>query len=430
MFTLSSYPRAIVHIDADAFFVTCEQALHPELKGKKVVCGQERGIAAAMSYEAKAAGVTRGMRFSDIKKLCPDVIFLPSDYETYSLFSKRMFEIIRRFSGLVEEYSIDEAFIDITGLQRPQRMSYKQIAETMQQTIVRELGISVSVGLAPTKVLAKVASSFRKPMGLVCIPGKKAHEFLRALSVGNVWGIGPQTTSHCRQLGIVTALDFANKHTEWIAKNFTKPHQEIHRELRGELVYDICAEEKTRYVSISKTKTFTPISSDRAYVWAQLVTNIENACIKARRHSLSAREMVIFLKTQSFNTEGKKIKLSRVSNIPHELLLIAQGLFDTVFEEGVDYRATGVVLTDLTEQNSVQMDMFESRMKTEHMQNLYEAVDNLSKKYGKHTVHTTASLSAHTNTQHHGARDTSSQRIRELLQGETKRQHVGIPYIA
>jgi DNA polymerase-4/DNA polymerase V len=105
-------------MDADAFFASCEQAIHPELRGKPVVTGRERGIVAAASYEAKGRGVKRGMGLFDVKKVCPDVILLPSDYETYSLFSVRMFEILRRFSPDVEEYSIDEAFVDLTGLRR------------------------------------------------------------------------------------------------------------------------------------------------------------------------------------------------------------------------------------------------------------------------------------------------------------------------
>src|SRR5512140_1486104 len=120
----SSFPRALVHIDCDAFFASCEQALHPEYRGKPVVTGKERGIVAAASYEAKAKGVARGVPLWEVKKLCPDAIIVPSDYETYSLFSKRMFEIMRRFTDLVEEYSIDEAFVDVTGLRRPLRASY------------------------------------------------------------------------------------------------------------------------------------------------------------------------------------------------------------------------------------------------------------------------------------------------------------------
>src|SRR5512137_2234027 len=175
---ISSWPRAIIHLDADAFFASCEQAIHPELKGRPVVTGKERGIVAAASYEAKARGVQRGVRLSDVKKICPDAVILPSDYETYSLFSVRMFEILRRFSPDVEEYSIDEAFVDLTGLRRSFHGSYEHIAESARQAIHRELGITVSAGVSLSKVLAKIGSKHRKPDGLTMIPGRDIHRLL------------------------------------------------------------------------------------------------------------------------------------------------------------------------------------------------------------------------------------------------------------
>ena len=128
-FTLHSFPRAILHVDGDAFFVACEVAKNPALRGKPVVTGGERGIASAMSYEAKRRGITRAMRISEMKKICPDVIILPSDYETYSLYSMRMYAIVRRYTPAVEEYSIDECFADLTGLRRSLRMSYEEMAQ-------------------------------------------------------------------------------------------------------------------------------------------------------------------------------------------------------------------------------------------------------------------------------------------------------------
>src|SRR3989337_3003096 len=169
LLTISSWPRAIMHIDADAFFASCEQAIHPELRGRPVICGKERGIVAAASYEAKARGVQRGVRLSDVKKLCPDAVILPSDYETYSLFSVRMFEILRRFSPDVEEYSIDEAFVDLTGLRRSFHGPYELIAEKMRAAVKQELGITVSAGVSLSKVLAKIGSKHKKPDGLTMI---------------------------------------------------------------------------------------------------------------------------------------------------------------------------------------------------------------------------------------------------------------------
>ena len=121
---LASFPQAILHVDGDAFFTSVEQAMHPTLKGRPVVSGKERGIIACASYEAKALGIKRGVGLWEARKKCPDLVVLPSDYESYSIYSKRMFEIMRRFTPVVEEYSIDEGFADITGLRRLHHMSY------------------------------------------------------------------------------------------------------------------------------------------------------------------------------------------------------------------------------------------------------------------------------------------------------------------
>jgi len=199
--TLHSFPRALLHIDGDAFFASCEQAHDPQLKGKPVVTGKERGITASMSYEAKARGVTRGMRLFEVKRLCPEAIILPSDYETYSLLSQRLFAIVRRFTPEVEQYSIDEVFADLTGLRRPLRMSYEQMAATIKHELDTELGFTFSVGLAPNKVLAKIASKWQKPSGLTTIPGHDIHLFLRDLPVDKVWGIGSNTAALLQKHG-------------------------------------------------------------------------------------------------------------------------------------------------------------------------------------------------------------------------------------
>ncbi|MDD5671122.1 MAG: DNA polymerase IV, partial [Candidatus Omnitrophica bacterium] len=142
--SIRSFASPIVHIDCDAFFTSVEQALKPELRGHPVVTGKERGIVACASYEAKAIGVQRPMRIFEARKICPGLICLPSDYETYSLYSRRLFGIIRRFTPIVEEYSIDEAFAELSGLRRIYRTDYVQIAWQIKQSLQKELGLTVS----------------------------------------------------------------------------------------------------------------------------------------------------------------------------------------------------------------------------------------------------------------------------------------------
>lgn len=261
IFSLSSWPRAIVHIDGDAFFTSCEEAIHPELRGKALITGGERGIVACASYPAKKLGIKRGVPLAEARKICPGLIVLPSDYETYSLFSQRMFNIMRRFTPDVEEYSIDEAFADLTGMRRLLRSSYEEIVLKMKKEIERELGITVSVGLSITKVLAKIASKHQKPSGVTIIKGRDIASCLGNLPVEKIWGIGPATTNYLAKMGIRYALEFAQLPEKKVREKFTKPGVEIWQELRGESVYPVTAEEKSSYRSISKTKTFAPPTS-------------------------------------------------------------------------------------------------------------------------------------------------------------------------
>ncbi len=427
--SLSSWPRAIMHIDADAFFASCEQAIHPALKGRPVVTGKERGIVAAASYEAKAKGVSRGVRLSDVKKICPDAVILPSDYETYSLFSVRMFEILRRFSPDVEEYSIDEAFVDLTGLRRSYHGSYEQIAEKMRKTIETELGITVSAGVSLTKVLAKLGSKHKKPDGLTMIPGRDVHLYLDKLPVEKVWGIGPNTAALLNKHGIMTALQFARQEEGFLDKYLSKPYREIWHELNGRSVLPVTTETKSAYQSISKAKTFTPPSTNEEFVFAQLSKNLENACIKARRYNLAATRVSIFLRKQDFTGSGVELKLSKPTAYPVELFGLVREGFHKLFEMKAPYRQTGVVLSGLVSESGIQYTLFDDTTKIEKMAKIYESIDKLSRKYGKHAVQHGASLPAKLQAQHEGERGDVPMRKNNLFRGENKRQRLGLPLL-
>lgn len=429
-FSIRSYPKAILHVDGDSFFASCEVALNPKLKGKPVITGKERGIVSAMTYEAKARGVTRGMRFFEVKKVCPDAIILPSDYETYSIFSRRMYAIVRRYTPEVEEYSIDECFADLTGLKRSLGMTYQEMAEKIKYDLEHELGMTFSVGLGPTKVIAKIASKWNKPSGLTFIPGKEIHEYLVKLPIGKVWGIGPSTAAHMFKLGIRTALDFASRDEVWVKEKLSKPYLEIWYELRGVSVHSInSAQSKDDYQSISKTRTFTPPSSDRAFVFSQLSKNIENACIKARRHGLAAKEISFYLKTQHFSYQGLEIKLTQPVSVPNEVTKAVSLHFNKVFKPGTLYRATGITLRKLAPESHEQLDLFGKSTEIKGITQLYKAIDKVSLKYGKHSVFLGSSLVAMNDAQHKTERGDQPERRRYILKGETMRQRLAIPYL-
>lgn len=423
-----SWPRALIHVDGDAFFASCEQAVNPSLKGKPVITGKERNIVAAASYEAKALGISRRMTLWDAKKLCPELVILPSDYETYSLFSKRMYEIMRRYTPTVEEYSIDEGFADITGLRRVHHCSYLEIAQEMQETIINELGIGVSVGVSLTKTLAKVASKLKKPKGFTIISGRDRETVLAKIPIETVWNVGPNTAALLQQFGTRTALDFANKPEEFVHKILSKPGIESWHELNGRVMWELNTEEKQEYQMISKTKTFTPPSSNKEFVFAQLMKNVESACMKARRFNQAATRITVFLKFQNHQSTGVEANLVRASCYPKELLQPLHGLFEQLFSPGVLYRATGVVLSGLVSAAPLQTSLFEQTNAVVETRRLYAAIDSLRDKYGKYAVHHAVSLPAQ-KTQHLTSRGDVPVRKTLLLKGETKRQRLPLPLV-
>ncbi|HNZ31942.1 MAG TPA: DNA polymerase IV [Smithellaceae bacterium] len=427
IFSLQAWPRAIAHIDGDAFFTSCEEAIHPELRGKPIITGGERGIVACASYPAKKLGVKRGVPLHEARKICPGLIILPSDYETYSLFSQRMFDIMRRFTPDVEEYSIDEAFSDITGMRLLWRASYEEIAMNMKKAIEKEMSITVSVGLSITKVLAKVASKHQKPAGMTVIKGRDIPDYLRDLPVDKIWGIGNATTNYLAKMGIRYALEFAQMPEKTVLQKFTKPGVEIWQELRGKSVYPVTAGEKSSYASISKTKTFAPPTSNAEYLFAQLMRNIESACIKARRYSLAPSKIVVFLKKNDFNTVGREVKLSRPCASPLEFSGTIHDLFDACYCPKDVYRATGVILLDLEADTNIQYTLFDNPVQAEKIKDLYHVADELGQKFGKHTVHLGSSHLI--DKLGKGRRGTPTIREQTQMLGETNRRHLGLPLL-
>lgn len=425
--TLSGLPRAIVHADCDAFFASVEQALRPELKGRPVITGKERGIASAMSYEAKRRGVVRGMRLSEIKKICPDAILLPSDYETYSLFSKRFHGILRRFTPDVEEYSIDEAFCDISGLRRMHHTSYENIAQKIKDTAERELGITVSVGLSLTKSLAKICSKEKKPSGFTCVKGYELHEFLKKMPTGRVCGFGANTVSLLAKHGITTVLDYIRRPEIFAKKLLGKIGTELWHELRGDLVYPLATSQDKHQASLGKTKTFTPPSSDRDFVKAQALRNLESAFIKLRRHRLSAGTISLYLTEERYRSFGASAELTRPTSATLEAVPVVSKMFDEIFAEGLRYRRAGVVLQDLTANTELQFDFFEDPCRIRAMRKVSEVMDAVNSVYGKHTLHLGVTDAVRRFSQHLGERGDTAARKLNLLKGETFRRRLAIP---
>ncbi len=261
------------------------------------------------------------------------------------------------------------------------------------------------------------------------ISGRDIHRYLQDLPIEKVWGIGPNTAAFLRKFGITSALDFARKDERFVEQHLSKPYQEIWHELNGRSVYPVVTESKSAYQSISKAKTFTPASLDEAFVFAQLAKNLENACIKARRYKLAATRLVVFLRTQEFTSSGVEIKLSRPTAYPAELFGPLREGFSRAYRPRTPYRQTGVVLAGLIAESATQYGLFDDAAKIEKMGRIYGIVDELSEKFGKHTVQHAASLPTKQQAQHEGARGDAPQRTSELFRGENKRQRLGLPLL-
>ncbi len=431
-FTEHSFPRAILHFDGDSFFASVEQAMNYRLRGLPVVTGAERGAATALSIEAKRLGLNRGMSMKDILAKCPQVIVVSSDYTAYSLYARRMYAIVRRYTPVVEEYSIDECFADITGLRPFYNLRYEEIAQMIKRDLETSLGITFGVGLGSSKVMAKIGSKFRKPAGFTTIPARDIPQFLKNIPVGNLWGIGFAMALKLQNLGIVTALDFAQKNEGWLRDNhMAKPYREIWFELRGGCVRELSTEHRASddIGSIIKTRTFAPPNSDRAFVLSQLSKNIERACRKARGHKVKTGAVGVMLKTQEFLYRNVEVTLPIPTNDPAYILQHVQKYFDRMFVPNVLYRATGISLRSIVGEKGATFDLFGETEKTEESSKLLEAVDSLNKRYGKETIGLALSLKAVNHQEPDRARNVGRRTSFVHLPIEQRKKTIDLPFL-
>ncbi|MEN9551866.1 MAG: hypothetical protein RI935_243 [Candidatus Parcubacteria bacterium] len=380
--------KVILHMDGDAFFVAVEVAKNPKLKGLPVVTGAERGIASAFSYEAKALGITRAMPIQKIKRQFPQVIVLDGDYKSYSKYSRAMFDIVRRYADDVEEYSIDECFAELTGLDKPLKMTYLEIAERIKKEVNEELGLSVTIGMAPTKVLAKVASKWVKPNGLTVITVDTASDFLKTFPVEKVWGIGPKTAESLKRKGVLTANDFVSKDERWVNANFSSNYLDLWKELRGISVMKVNQEMKSSYSSIQRMHTFHPATDDTKFLLMQLSKHVEDVCAQARRYSLVPKKFMIVLRDKTLRFSQLPVTLHEPTNAPEIILGLVQEKLGELLVKGMTYRATGITLQNLSKKNDVQTTLFDlADTKSDKFEEIHKSLDALENKFGKHVVH-------------------------------------------
>ncbi len=380
----------IIHLDGDAFFAAVEIAKDHHLRGKPVVVGQERGIATAMSYEAKRMGITRGMPIFEVRKRFPQVIIRHSDFESYGSFSKRAIHIVRSYIARVEEYSIDECFGEFP----PYEREYEKIGQAIKKDIQKMLGVTFSVGIAQTKVLAKVASKRNKPNGFTMLWPELVSEYLRKVPIGGVWGIGPQTSQAIQRQGVNTALEFSLMKEERVKELFSRPIVEIWHELNGVSIFSVrSSSEIEPRKSIQDTRSFGPATSNKKILLAELSHHTEEVCESARKDGLVGNGISFFLKSKSGQYFRTEFILPQPTSLPQEIIPHIFKRIDAIYSPYFIYKATGVTLSNLKRGLGKQDDLFGESKKKKSIQKVYDAVDRVNRKHGLQGVSLASSLS-------------------------------------
>ncbi len=373
--------NTILHVDGDAFFAMCEVSRRPDLRNKPVVVGRERGIVTAATYEAKALGISRATPIFEVRSRFPQVTILPSDFELYAQVSKRMYAIVRRYAPLVEEYGTDECFADLSLLSNP-----IEDAHRIKEELQNELNITFSLGIGPTKVLAKLASKHKKPDGFWVITEENRKECLLQTPVQYVWGLGPKTSARLQGMGILTSLQFTELPRARVQDLFNAPVVDLWDELNGESVLAVDFVNANDQKSIQRTRSFNPPTTDPRVLFSELSQHVENGCRKARRLGTVATHASFFLKTQAFRFHTGDVKLSAPTNNPSDILPLLRTEFLRVYKPSTLYRTTGITLSGLREPASLQQNLFDSTHTHEHSQKLMQAIDHLEHKFGEHAV--------------------------------------------
>ena len=382
--------KYIALIDCDSFFVSCERRLNPELNNIPVsVVSGERGCVISRSREAKMLGVPMGIPLFQAVEKYPECIYITANHYAYTKISKQVMDILKSFSPHTEIYSIDEAFVDFTGLTKLYKKNYYQLAKDLQTKIMEETSIPVSIGVSRTKTLAKLASDKSKRTRThICLAGRgKTRELLSHTEIQEVWGIGRKLGVKLRGLGVRTALDFVEKNDGWIKKRFGKNGLAIKAELSGIMTSPVSSEVELPK-SISDTKSFLEFSSDLKFLKNELSIHIHEVCTRLRKINCKAGTIGVILKTKDFQTLYMKTKLKFLTDFEFDISKEAFLLLEGMFRPDVLYRSVGIVLEDFNSCEEEQLLLFNNNEKREQNEKLGKSLDRLEKKFGRNIVRT------------------------------------------
>lgn len=382
--------KVIALVDCDSFFVSCEQKRNPDLKGKAVcVLSNSDGCVISRSREAKKMGVRMGEPYFMAKKEHPKAIYITADHEYYSEVSHKVMSILKEFSPFAQVYSIDEAFVDLTGLTRLYKKNYYKLAIFLREKILQEADIPVSIGVSSTKTLSKLASDKAKNHsdGVYLIGKRKIIQELRHTNIEEIWGIGRRLTLRLKQNGILTAQELLSASDSWIDKNIGIHGLEMKHELSGEMVSAVTNEEKFPK-SIQNTRAFGIFTSDFNFIKNELNRHIHTSCRKLRCYDTKCLQIGVMLRTKDFKVFYTKKDLTAPTDFELEISNIAIELLKEIYNPNIIYRSTGVILEKIGEQGTEQLSLYSDTIFEEKKKKLTKCFDKLESRFGKNIVQT------------------------------------------
>jgi DNA polymerase-4 len=341
-------PRAIVHLDLDAFYAAVEVLERPDLAGKPVLVGarpEERGVVAAASYPARAFGIRSAMPMHRALALCPDAIVLSPRHPLYRDYSRRVMAILHQTSPVVEQMSIDEAYLDLSD-QVADWETAVEIAGGLQRRVSEEVGLSASLGVATNKLVAKVASDRDKPGGLTVVrPGEEA-AFLAPLPVRVLWGVGPVTAQKLAKMGVETVGDLAKLPEEELRARFGRHGVDMARQAQGIDERPVVTEHEPK--SVSQERTFARDLRDAAVLKRQLWRLSQGVGRRLKRAELAAGTVAIKLRYADFTTLTRQMRLAVPTDDERMIYRAALILLRRAWQRGRPVRLLGVAGRDLS----------------------------------------------------------------------------------
>ena len=380
--------RIIALVDCDCFFVSCERKDNPDLQGKPVCVmtgASNKGIIVSRAKEAKALGIKMGAPYFQVKPQFPDAICIPARMHRYAEISKEVMDCIKTFSPDVEVTSVDEAYIDLTSLDKVYKSTYTDIIKNIRKTVWDKVGIPVSIGLGTSKTLAKLASDKAKSNnGIFVIPPDKILDIVGEMPIEDVCGIGRKNSEHMKFSGIFTIKDFVEKENGWIRKAFGINGLNLKSELTGIATSPVNSEQ-TAPQSIQITRSFEDFTQSLEYLEHQLNGHVHTACQKLRHWNGFCQTVEVMLRTKDFKYYAVEAKLENPTNGDQEVRTTAVRLLKELYRPNLIYRSTGVTLKNLS-YGEMQQSLFEETKP--HDDKLSHLVDELEAKYGRGIVKT------------------------------------------